>query len=212
MRLYTYFRSSSSWRVRICLAWKGIDYEPIFVHLLRDGGEQRRASYADVNPMAQVPVLEWEEHGVTRRLTQSLAILQYLETTSPMHPLVPHDPLRAAQAWEIAEIVNSGIQPFQNPPTLDRVAAAGIDRNEWARFAITRGLSAIERLVRVHESRFCVGDAPSVADVCLVPQLASARRFGVELAPFPTLAAVEERCASIDAFEQARPENQPDRE
>jgi len=212
MKLYTYWRSSSAYRVRIALAWKGIAYEPVFVHLIRDGGEQRKDGYADVNAMAQIPVLEWDDAGTVRRLTQSLAILHYLESIAPSHSLVPHDPLRAAEAWEIAEIVNSGIQPLQNLTTLERVDAVGLGRSAWARPIIEKGLHAIERLARANGTRFCIGDSPSVADVCLVPQLYNARRFEVDLAPFETLRAIDERCAQIDAFAAAHPDQQPDRE
>lgn len=212
MKLYTYYRSSCAYRVRIALAWKGVEFEPIFVHLLRDGGDQRRDAYEAINPMSQVPVLEWEEDGEVRRLTQSLAILQYLEAIAPSHSLVPHDPWKAARAWEIAEIVNSGIQPLQNLTTLERAEATGRSRAEWARPVIVRGLTAIERLVRASGSRFCVGDSPSVADVCVIPQLYNARRFEIDLTPFEALRAIDERCESIDAFVAAHPDNQPDRE
>lgn len=213
MRLYDFWRSSSAHRVRIALAWKGLDYDAVHVHLVRDGGGQHRDDYATgVNRLSQLPVLEWEHDGTVHRITQSLAILHYLEAIAPAHPLVPHDPLQAAQAWEIAEIVNSGMQPFQNLATLARVEKLGMERRAWVEPFLTKGLVAIELLARARGSRFCVGDAPTVADVCLVPQLLAARRFEIDLEPYEALRAIDERCAQIDAFAVAHPNQHPERE
>lgn len=211
MRLYSYWRSSSSYRIRIVLAWKGIAYEYRAVDLRPDRSEQDEASFEEVNPMRQVPVLEWEHEGITRRLGQSVAIAEYLEETQPRPPLLPEDPLARAVVRTAVEIVNSGIQPHQNVRLLEvlRGASPGL-AEEWATAAIARGLFALETLTRDHGRRFLVGDALSLADVFLIPQLYNARRFGVELAHFPRLLEIEHRTEEVDAFARARPEHQPD--
>jgi maleylpyruvate isomerase len=210
MRLYSYWRSSASWRVRIALAYKGIAYEYVPVHLAR--GEQYASSYAELNPISQVPVLELDGAPV-QRLAQSIAILEYLEERHPDPPLLPVEPYRRARARQLAELVNAGTQPFQNTPTISYVRDVlhGDDR-AFVQHFIARGLAAVERSARETAGTFLVGAQPTFADVCLIPQLYSARRFHVPLGPYPTLLRVEAACNAIPAFEVSHPERQPDAE
>jgi maleylpyruvate isomerase len=214
--LDSYWRSTSAWRVRIALHLKGVPFELRPVHLLRDGGEQRTAAHGERNPMRQIPVLEVHEHGhPPRRLTQSLAILAWLDAWLPEPPLLPPDPWQRARAWELAEIVNSGTQPLQNMAVLEAVERMGGDRQAWARDVIDRGLRAMETLVERAglgpHAPALVGDTPTVADLCLVPQLYNARRFGLDPdAAYPRLAAVERALVEHPAFVAAHPDRQPD--
>ena len=210
--LYSYFRSSASWRVRIALGWKGIEYRTVATHLVRDGGQQHSAEHRARNPMGQVPVLEWEDGGQTRRLAQSLAILEFLEARHPAPALLPRDPYLAGRARMLAEIVNSGIQPFQNLTTLAKVRALGGDDKAFARGFIAAGLEAYQEAAADAAGRFSVGDAPSFADACLVPQLNAARRYGVDLGPFSRLVEIEAHCDDLPAFAAAHADRQPDSE
>ena len=212
MKLYGYWRSSSSWRVRIALLHKGIACTHQPVHLLRDGGEQFQPGFREKNPLSEVPVLEVEHEGRTRRLGQSMAILDYLERVQPSPSLLPADAWLAARSRQLAEIVNSGIQPLQNRALLERVRDAGEDAAGWARHFVSRGLAALEALAPETAGDFLVGDAVSVADVYLIPQLYNARRFGLDPAAYPTLAAVEGRCLALPAFTESHPDRQPDAE
>jgi maleylpyruvate isomerase len=211
VKLYGYWRSSSAWRVRIALAWKGVPYEYQPVHLVRDGGEQHGAAYRAVNPMEEVPTLEFEEEGQVRRLSQSLAIIDYLEAYAPSPPLFPRAPFLRARVRQLAEIINAGIQPLQNSGVLARVKTQlGGDELAWARHFITRGLSALELVAKETASAFLVGEAVSAADVLLVPQLYNARRMGVALDPYPLLVRVEAACVTLPAFADSHPDKQPD--
>ncbi len=211
LRLYSYWRSSSAWRVRIALHWKQVSHELVAVHLVRDGGEQHQPGFLERNPMAQVPVLEWIHGEHAWRLSQSMAILEWLEERYPQPPLLPEDPFARARARELAQLVVSGIQPLQNLAVLQRIEALGGDRRAWASAWIERGLSAMERKVAECAGTFCVGDEVSLADVCLVPQLYNARRFGVPVERFERLAAIERACAELPPFQAAHPDAQPDR-
>jgi maleylpyruvate isomerase len=211
LKLYGYWRSSSTWRVRIALHHKGLPFEYQPVHLLREGGEQHGAGYRAVNPMAEVPTLELEEAGEVRRISQSLAIIGYLERLTPRPALVPDEPFAAARAWQLAEMVNAGIQPLQNSAVLIRVKnQLGGDPEAWARHFMTRGLSALEAAAGPTAGPFLAGGAVSVADVCLIPQLYNARRYAVDLAAFPTLTRIEQSCLELPAFRDTAPEQQPD--
>jgi maleylpyruvate isomerase len=161
--------------------------------------------------MAQVPVLAVEEGGRVRHLAQSMAILEFLDERFPSPPLLPPDAYGRARVRALAEHVNAGIQPFQNqaPQKWLQARHPGLEK-EWVRHWIGTGLAALEEAVRDGAGRFCHGDAPGLADCYLVPQLHGARRFGVELAPFPTLARIEDACAALAAFAAAAPERQPD--
>lgn len=205
MRLYGYWRSSSSWRVRIALNLKGLPYEYVPVNLL--SGEHQGSAHLARNPRGQVPVLELDS-GVM--LYESLAIVQWLERITPEPPLIPADPVSAARAWQAAEIINAGTQPLQNLAVLKAIQALGGDRAAWARQVIASGLSAVHDIAAEGSSDFVVGDHPTVADLCLIPQLYNARRFALDLGPYPRLVAIEARCADLAAFAQAHPSVQPD--
>lgn len=210
VRLHAYWRSSCSWRVRLMLRLKGIDFAVVPVHLVK--GEQRQGGYSALNPMQQVPTLEWTgDDGERRVMGQSLAMAVFLDRVAPEPPLVPAEPLAAARAWELAEIVNAGIQPLQNSATLKLVEDLGGDRHAHASIVIRKGLAAMERLAQTLNSEgFLFGDHPSIVEVCLVPQLYNARRFGLDVAAFPRLLSAEAACASLPAFEAAHPDVQPD--
>lgn len=207
MKLYGYWRSSASWRVRIGLNLKGIEVEHIPVHLVRDGGEQKSADHLERNPMGQVPVLELEDG---RHISQSLAILSYLDETFPEPALLPTDPLERAHVRSMTQVVNSGIQPLQNLYTLRLIDAFGKDSSMWATHHISRGLAALERIAAPLAGTYLMGDQITVADLCLIPQLYNARRFNIPLHKLPVLTRVEEACQAHPAFQSAVPERQPD--
>jgi maleylpyruvate isomerase len=211
MRLYNYWRSTSSWRVRIALAYKNLPYEDVPVHLVRYGGEQYKAAFERLNPRHEVPVLEVTEDGATVHLGQSMAILEYLEECYPNPPLLPGSARERAKVRQLAEIVNSGIQPLQNLAVLKQVSGSlGGDDKAWARQWITRGLQALEVEGATHAGTYLVGDAVSFADLFLIPQLYAARRFGVDLQAFPTLLRVEHSCSGLAAFASAHADLQTD--
>lgn len=210
--LYGYWRSSCSYRVRIALAYKGIEhaYRPVNIH--PDGGdEQLRDDYRAKNPMAQVPTLEFEEGGAVRRVSQSVAIIELLEDWRPEPPLLPADPYLRAKARQLAETINSGTQPLQNTATLKYVRGKlGGDEKAFGRHFIAAGLAAFQATTSELCGRFCVGDQVTVADVFLVPQLYNARRFGVDLAPLSILTRIEAACMELPAFQSAHPDRQAD--
>lgn len=210
-KLYSYWRSSSAYRVRIALNLKGAAYEIVPVHLLRDGGEQHRPEYRALNPQELVPLLV----DGAFCLAQSLAIFQYLETRLPQPKLVPEDPREAARMWAFCQAVACEIQPLQNTRVLHYLEhPLGVDearRRQWLHHWIGTGLAALEGMLASRaSSACCFGDTPTYADCCLVPQLYAARRYGVALAAFPRLLAIEARCAEREAFRRAAPEAQPD--
>ena len=214
MKLYTFFRSSASYRVRIALNLKGLEYEQIPIHLRRGGGEQFSPAYKAINPQALVPALE--DGG--RVFTQSLAIMEYLEERYPDPPLLPHDPADRATVRSMALVIACEVHPIQNLRVLKYVSSelkrSEDEVNRWARHWIDLGLGALEQQVQALPGRgkFCFGNVPSLADICLVPQLANARRFGCDLSPFPSLVEIEAQCTGLPAFAKAAPENQPDAE
>ena len=207
MKLYGYWRSSASWRVRIGLAYKGVRYEYQPVNLVQGGGEQHSPGYRALNPMAQVPTLVLDDG---RQLSQSMAILEHLEETIVEPPLLPRDPYLRARARQLAEIVNAGIQPLQNTGPLRELKRRGVDEREWARHFIAAGLDALEATAGPTAGSFLVADAPSIADVLLVPQLYNARRFELDVARWPLLVRIEEACALLPAFHSAHADRQPD--
>ncbi len=211
LRLYSYWRSSSSWRVRIGLHLKGLAYEIVPVDLR--AGEQDAEAHRRRNPMAQVPVLEADLGGRTVRLAQSMAILEWLDERFPGPALLPGDPEGRARVRMLAEHVNSGIQPFQNAATLRWIREKlPDDRGEWVRHWLGRGLAGLEAAVVDGRppGRVCHGDLPTLADAYLVPQLYGARRFGVDVSATPVLLGIERACRDLDAFARAEPERQPD--
>lgn len=207
MRLHGYWRSSSTWRVRAALALKGVSYEVVPVHLRN--GDQRSDAHTALNPLQQVPVLELADGA---RLTQSVAILEWVDESFPEPPLLPAEPLARARVRQVVEIINSGIQPLQNFKILGAINDLGGDRMAWGRTVIHDGFVALEALLRSTSGEFCVGDRPTLADVCLVPQVYNARRFSVDLTPFPSLSAIDARCLALPAFAQSHPDRQVDAE
>jgi maleylpyruvate isomerase len=182
VKLYGYWRSSASYRVRIGLALKGLSYEQVAVHLVKEGGAQHSAEHKALNPMEQVPVLEIEhEPGLTVRLTQSVAILEYLNERFPDPPLLPSCAYLRARVRKCVEIVNSGIQPLQNLTLMNELKRLGGDPIAYAKLANERGLAALEAEASDAGGPFTIGDALSLADVFLVPQIYSAKRFKVDL-------------------------------
>jgi maleylpyruvate isomerase len=210
MRLHGYFRSSAAWRVRIALNLKGLQTEQVFHHL-RHGG-QRDPSYLALNPQGLVPALEKEDGSV---LTQSLAICEWLEEGWPEPPLLPagHDGRAAVRAF--AQAIACDIHPVQNLKVLSRLRGLGIPEVAvagWARDVIQDGLEACEVMLAGQPGPFCFGTAPGLADLCLVPQLGNARRFGCDLSRLPRLMTAEVACAALAAFANAAPEQQSDAE
>jgi maleylpyruvate isomerase len=212
VKLYGYWRSSSAWRVRIALAFKGLAYENVPVHLVRGGGEQFSDVFRGRNPISQVPVLEIERGGKPHRITQSIAIIEYLDEIAPEPPLLPRDPLERARVRELAELVNSGIQPLQNRLLMERIGELGGDAKAFAGRFVASGLAALEVHAALSSGRYLVGDEPTLADIYLVPQLYNARRLSVALEPYPRLRAVELACELLPAFASAHPDRQPDAE
>jgi maleylpyruvate isomerase len=210
MKLHGYFRSSASYRVRIALNLKGLSAEHLPHHLRK--GEQRDPAYLALNPQGLVPTLQDDRGAV---LTQSLAIIEWLEETHPEPPLLPKDPLRRAKVRAFAQVLACDTHPVQNLKVLARLRQLGLPEEqvtEWAAWANREGLGACETLIAAEAGPFCFGDAPSMADLCLVPQLANARRFGVDLAAFPRLLKAEMAAKSIKAFADAAPDRQSDAE
>jgi maleylpyruvate isomerase len=210
LRLHSYWRSSSAWRVRIGLGLKGLTYEYAPVDLA--AGEQESPGHRARSPFGHVPVLEVLDEPGTPPLVQSMAILEYLEERVPEPPLLPRAPRARARVRTLAEHVNSAIQPFQNMVVgrFLRARRDGLDR-EFARHFNEVGLAALEAALQDGDTgRFCHGDAPGLADCYLVPQLQQARRLEVDLQPYPTLLRIEAACAELPAFQAAEPSRQPD--
>jgi len=213
MKLYDYFRSSAAYRVRIALNVKGLAPERVFVHLRK--GAQRAGDYLALNPQGLVPALVTDGGDV---LTQSLSILEWLDETHPQPPLLPADAAGRARARAIALAVACDIHPLDNLRVLNyltgTLGVTDAQKNGWYSYWIDVGLEALEtRLAREGATgRFCHGDAPTIADVCLVPQLANARRVAFDLTPYPTLLRIEAACNALPAFAAAAPAKQPDAE
>ncbi len=214
LTLYTYFRSSAAYRVRIALNLKGLPYDASPVHLLRDGGQQHQPAYREKSPLGTVPVLE--DDGAV--LTQSLAIVEYLDETHPQPPLLPADPLGRARVRAIAQTIACDIHPLNNLRTLQYLArefgASQDQKDAWYRHWVNEGLAAVEKLLAGDPGTgtFCHGDAPTLADCCLIPQVFNARRFNCPLDQWPTLRRIVAACEVLDAFRKAAPDQQPDAE
>ena len=214
MILYTYFRSSAAYRVRIALGLKGLDPERRFVHLAKGGGQQHTPEYRAVNPQGRVPFLIDGEV----KLSQSLAIIEYLDETHPLPALLPKAAAGRARVRQIALAIAADIQPLQNLSVTQRLEKElGVDqagRDAWVRHWIEAGLTALETMLArdAATGRFCHGDAPTLADCCLVPQMFAARRFGAAVDRWPTLLRIDAECATLPAFAAAAPAAQPDAE
>jgi len=209
--LYSYWRSSSAYRVRIALNLKGIDYQQKHVHLVKDGGEQNQPAYREVNPLGLVPALVHE--GQT--LVQSMAIIEYLEEVFTAKPLLPASPIERARVRSIAQSICSEVQPLNNLAVLNflknRMQQARPDVQAWYTHWVNRGFSAVEAwLAAAPDDSFCHGDSPGLADCYLVPQVYNAERFGCDLEAYPRIQEITARCRSLAAFDRAAPENQAD--
>jgi maleylacetoacetate isomerase len=212
MRLYDYFRSSASFRVRIGLNLKGLEVERAPIHLLKDGGEQFSPAFSTLNPQQLVPVLE---DGETV-LIQSLAILEYLDETHPEPPLLPGGAAARARVRALAQIIACDLHPLDNLRVLkylkDEMDQEEEARNTWYRHWVAKGLGAFEAHLAGNEATgdFCHGDAPGLADICLVPQIFNAKRLDCPLDDYPVTMAIFRRCMEVPAFDAAQPANQPD--
>jgi len=212
IELFSYWRSSAAYRVRIGLNLKGLPHQITPVHLVRDGGQQHTDAYAALNPQELVPTLR---HG-GRVLTQSMAILEYLDELFPAAALLPDDAPGRARVRALAQLVACDIHPLNNLRVMqffgDTWNVPAPERDDWTRHWMRVGLEAMERMLveSVDTGRYCHGDSPGLADCCLVPQLYNARRFNLDLAPYPTIARIDAACAALPAFDTARPEVQAD--
>jgi maleylacetoacetate isomerase/maleylpyruvate isomerase len=212
MKLYNYFRSSASFRVRIALALKGLKYDYLPVHLVK--GEHKKDGYAALSPARLVPTLELDDG---QRLAQSMAIIEYLDETHPEPPLLPRDALGRAQVRALAQSIACEIHPLNNLRVLKYLAnELKIEepaRNEWYRHWVRTGLEAFEReLAQYPQGKFCFGDTPTLADCCLVPQIFNGRRVNTSFDGLPRTMAAFDACMALPAFQQAQPTAQPDNE
>jgi len=218
VKLYSYFRSSASYRVRIALNLKGLAYDIVPVHLLRNGGEQFSPEYRQLNPDALVPALVDDAIDSPIALTQSLGIIEYLEETHPEPPLLPKDALDRAFVRGIALSIACDIHPINNLRVLRYLVrnlnVSEDDKNAWYRHWCEQGLASIETTLArdPRVGKFCYGDTPTLADCCLVPQVANAQRLNCDLTRMPTILRINETCLSLEAFAKAAPANQPDAE
>jgi maleylacetoacetate isomerase len=211
VKLYSYFRSSAAYRVRIALNLKGIAYDTIPIHLIKDGGHNKRPEFRAINPQMRVPVLVTPA-GDT--LTQSLAIIEYLDETHPQPPLLPKDPIARAKVRALAELIACDIHPLNNTSPLRYLKRdMGQDQSAidtWYHHWVLSGFEALEAMIG--EGPYLCGKEVTLADTCLVPQVANARRLKVPLDKFPKIVAADAACLKLAAFDKARPENQPDAE
>jgi len=214
MKLYTYFRSSAAYRVRIAMNLKGLPYEAAPIHLLRNGGEQLAEGYRAVNPSALLPALVDEGNVIH----QSLAIIEYLEETHPQVPLLPADPLGRARVRALAQTVACDTHPLTNLRVLKHLTGhmghSDAEKLEWYRHWLGEGMAMLEAHLAGESAtgRFCHGDTPTMADCCLAPQVFNAQRFELDMAPYPTIARIHANCSELPAFQAAHPAQQPDAE
>jgi len=212
LQLYSYFRSSASYRVRIALNLKGLRYSYVPVHLLKDGGQQHASDYQRVNPAELVPTLIDDGHAIG----QSLAIMEYLDETHPEPALLPRDAVGRARARALAQTIACEIHPLNNLRVLQYLERDlkldEVTKADWYRHWITLGFTALEKMLiqSPDTGTFCHGDTPGLADCCLIPQIANSRRFATPLDAFPTLRRIESACLALDAFAKAAPQLQPD--
>ncbi len=212
MKLYGYFRSSAAYRVRIALNLKGIEIEQAGIHLLKEGGQHLKASYLAKNPQGLVPALELDDGTV---LTQSLAIIEYLEKVFPEPRLIPADPVTAAKVRAVSLTIACDIHPLNNLRVLNYLkgplARPQDEVDQWYRHWILKGgLEAVEALIEGED--FCFGDQPSLADICLAPQVFNARRYKIDISHLKKIEAVDQNCKALAAFKAAHPAEQPDAE
>lgn len=210
--LYTYCKSTAAYRVRIALNVKNIAYKPIYVHLLKDGGENYQAEYLNVNPQAMVPTLKVDDHIIT----QSMAILEYLEETYPTPDLLTNSPNSRADVRSYAQIIACDIHPLNNLRILQylekELRQDSTAKMAWYKRWIAEGFAALETRLADNPltGECCVGDKPTLADLCLIPQVYNANRFECDMTPYPTIQRINDHCLEIEAFKRAAPENQED--
>ncbi|MGI2190240.1 maleylacetoacetate isomerase [Shewanella baltica] len=214
MKLYGYWRSSAAYRVRIALNLKGISAEQLSVHLVRDGGEQHKAAYSALNPLELVPTLMMDDELDADALSQSLAIIEYLDEIHPQSPLLPASALERAHVRAMALTVACEIHPLNNLRVLQYLTQTlGVDeaaKNTWYHHWVASGFAALEILLKRHSGRYCFGDTVTLADLCLVPQVYNAMRFNVDLTPYPNIMRVWAECNQLESFADAAPERQVD--
>ena len=210
LTLYSYWRSSAAYRVRIALNLKGLAYQTVPVHLLKDGGQQHSADYCALNPQELVPLLIDGE----ARINQSLAIIEYLEEIFPLPSLLPDDPLDRARVRSLALHIACDLHPLNNLRVLQYLSGPlGLEdepKQQWIRHWISTGLANVEQELAEFDGRLSLGGRPGYLEACLVPQVYNARRFACDLAPYPRICEMVERCEALDAFRNAAPEVQPD--
>jgi len=212
MKLYDYAYSSAAYRVRIAMNLKGIAYDRAFIHLTKDGGAQHSSAYKAINPQEFVPTLDVDGQAIG----QSLAIIEYLDETHPQPRLLPSYPLERARVRQIAYAIACDIHPINNLSVRQHLKTLGHSDDEimakWYAHWIARGFTALETMLSGSKAtgNFCHGDAPTLADICLVPQMANAYRFKVPVDNFPTLVRIDKTCRDLRAFADAAPEKQPD--
>jgi maleylacetoacetate isomerase len=217
VKLYSYFRSSAAYRVRIALNLKDLPYEVVPVHLIKNGGEQFSPEYRELNPNALVPAFADDGMSGTA-ITQSLAIIEYLEEKYPAPPLLPLDANDRAYVRSIALSIACEIHPLNNLRVLRYLVrdlkVSEDDKNAWYRHWVEQGLAAVETILLKdgRAGKFCFGDRPGLADCCLVPQVANAQRMNCDLSAMPTVVRINDACMALDAFSRAAPANQPDAE
>ena len=208
--LFTYFRSSASYRVRIALNMKKISYEPRIIHLVNNGGEQYAADYAKLNPSREVPTLVHKGHAIG----QSLAIIDYLDQVAPVPRMFPIEPLKRALVLQACEIINSGAQPIANlrvqKALVEKFGATDVQKEEWTKHWIQYGLETLEAFLKPHAGKFSFGDEVTAADCVLMPHMFNADRFKVPTAAYPTLERIRGNCETLEAFKKAAPSQQPD--
>jgi len=211
VKLYTYFRSSAAFRTRIALNLKELTYESIPIHLIKEGGYNRRPEYRAVNPQMKVPALTLDSGEV---LTQSLAIIEYLDETHPAPPLLPKDPVARAKVRAAAMLIACDIHPLNNTAPLrylkHQLKHEQAEIDAWYHHWVIDGFEALETMIR--PGPYAFGSAVTLADICLVPQVFNARRLKVPLDKFPKIVGIDAACLKLAAFDKARPENQPDAE
>lgn len=211
MKLYDYWRSSASYRARIGLSLKELPFEHICVHLVKDGGQQHQPEYRAKNPQGFVPCLELDDGHI---ITQSMAILEYLDETYPDTPFLPKTPRERAHVRSLANMISADIHPLNNTRVIKYLTVElELDdqaKTAWYQHWITEGFNALEK--RLGDDPFCYGTTPTLADICLVPQVYNAERFKVDLSPYPKIARVNENCLKLDAFKLSSPANHPDAE
>lgn len=210
LELYNYFRSSASYRVRIALHLKGLDFKYNAVHLVKDGGEQNQSAYREINPAGEVPTLI--DDGFV--LSQSMAIIFYLDDKYPTPRLIPSEPKAKAKVIQLCEAVNAGMQPLQNLKVLQELETRfGVDqagKDAWVQRWVNAGFEGLEESLERTAKTYCYGTDVTAADCILIPQVFAAKRFNVEISKFPIISKINDQCLKLEAFKKAHPMNQPD--